>query len=264
MASVIEGIEGLAEAIVEGKCVDGFVTESESAEETDEEIVVADEETMTIINTVTGEVMGIMDTPPEDAPVIDVATWMGDRRDWHKGKLAGLMAEKQSRVDTLNRIYDPQIKRHQTTITFLEKQYSPMLLDLARRLIGAGKKRSTAVGLLLLKLRKTRAGLDIVDVDRAVSYFRVQIQKKEIEQTRLNDKMNAAYEEGETDTAEALKERLFEVTAEICQLHKCINVKESIYKSEISESMKKECTEDKLEETGMKFDEGGVEYLELG
>jgi hypothetical protein len=218
-----------------------------------EELIVVDEETMTLINTETGEVVGVKDTPPEDAADVDLATWLGERRDWHKGRLSGIKAELASRVETLNRIYGPQINRHEASMKFLDFRYGPVLFDLARRIIGDGKKRSTAVGLLLLKIRTTRASIDVVDNDKAVGYFKGLLDAWSSKLTRLS---------ADPDT-EGVRKSLLEADARIVQLRKCINVKESIYKSEIPEDLKKLFTDDNLEDTGIKANLGGDEYLEI-
>jgi hypothetical protein len=228
-----------------------------------EEIIVADEDTMTLIDMATGEVKGVMDTPPEDASAIDIATWVGDRRDWHRGKLAGLRAEKQSRIDAINNAYDSQMKRHEGTIKWLEYTYKPMLFDLARKLIGEAKKRSTVVGLLILKIKSTRASLDVVDNDAAVAYLRSLIEENKAKQATLIKKMNKAQEEDESDTFDVLEEKVGEITQQISVLESCINIKETVYKSQVPPDLKDELTEDKLVETGMQFNKGGEEYLEI-
>lgn len=135
------------------------------------EIVVVDEDTMTLINTETGEVVGYADLPPEDLGDVDLAKWIGEKRAWHKGKLEGFKAEKQTWIDIINKRYDTQIKRHESAIKWFDTTYYQFLFDLARKLIGAGKKRSVACGLLLLKLRKTSAKVEILDSDKAIKWL---------------------------------------------------------------------------------------------
>ena len=136
------------------------------------EIVVVDEDTMTLINTETGEVVGYADLPPEDLGDVDLAKWIGEKRAWHKGKAEGLKAEKQVWLDTINKRYDTQIKRHDSALKWFETTYYQFLFELAKRMIGAGKKRSVAVGLLLLKLRKTSAKTEVLDSEKAIAWLK--------------------------------------------------------------------------------------------
>jgi hypothetical protein len=225
-----------------------------------EELIVVDEETMTLINTETGEVVGVKDTPPEDAADVDLATWLGERRDWHKGKLSGLKAELASRMETLTRIYGPQINRHEASMKFLDFRYGPMLFDLAKRIIGDGKKRSTVIGLLLLKIRTTRASIDVVDNDKAVGYFKGLLDVWEAKLLKIADKISATAPD---EDIQALLEKENEAKIQVAKLRAVINVKESIYKSEIPEDLKREFTDENLEDTGIKANLGGDEYLEI-
>lgn len=225
------------------------------------EIVVVDEETMTLINTETGEVVGVKDTPPEDAPAVETATWIGERRDWHKGRLAGLQAEKQSRIDTINRIFDTQINRHTNAMKYLEYKYGSMLFDLAKKLIGESKKRSTAVGLLLLKLRKTKPSVDIVDNDKAVQYMKGLVAAWTEKKDRVALKLDKL--EPDSDESVALQLRLGDIEKQIAQFEDCINTKESIYKSKIPENLKVEFTEENVNDTGIKFEPGGEDRLDI-
>jgi hypothetical protein len=141
-------------------------------EEAPEEIVVVDEESLALINTVTGEITGYKEIPPEDLEDLELAKWIGERRAYHKGRVEGLKAEKQVWIDTINKRFDTRIRNHEGAIKWFEATYHDLLFALAKKLIGDGKKRSAAIGLLLLKLTKTRAKTEILDNERAVAWLK--------------------------------------------------------------------------------------------
>lgn len=147
-------------------------SEEASVEESPEEMIYIDEESMALINVTTGEVVGYQEIAPEDVGDIDLAKWVGDRRTYHKAKLEGIKAEKQLWIDTINSRYDARIKRHEGAIKWLETTYEDFLFQLAKRLIGTGKKRSVAVGMLLLKLRKTSAKTEVLDEEKALAWLK--------------------------------------------------------------------------------------------
>lgn len=227
------------------------------------EIIALDEETMTLINTETGEVVGVADTPPETTGVVEIATWMGERRDWHKGKKAGLEAERQVHLDKIAAIYDSQIKRHTNAITWFEYQYGPMLMGLAKKLIGDAKKRSIAVGLLILKLGKTRPSVDVQDNDKAVAYLQYLIveQDKKIFELELAGK--AARLDEDEDTYDATMSKIEAETLVLRALRDCLNNKVTVYKSALPENLKAKLTDKCLDATGMVFNPGGDDKLTI-
>lgn len=135
-----------------------------------QELIVVDEESMTLINTVTGEVVGYSETPPGEVDDIWLAEWIGEKVAGHNAAAAGLKAEKQVWIDTINARFDGRIKSHENAATFLRAHWHDRLLGLAKRLIGDGKKRSVACGLLLLRLKKSSAKMEIVDAEQAVTW----------------------------------------------------------------------------------------------
>jgi hypothetical protein len=196
-------------------------------EEDEAELVYADEDTRTLINRETGEVVGLMDTPPEEKDDIKFAEWIGERRAYHKAKVAGLLAERQVWLDQIERTYGKSIKRHEGAVKFLEEHNKPFLMMLAKRLIGDGKKRSAAVGLLLLKLIKTRAKTEILDKDKALAYLKKAV-------------------ESNPELAEAIK------------------TEESILTSKLPEDFKSLLVNPKNQEvTGIKFYAGGDDELKI-
>lgn len=143
------------------------------ADSVEEELVIVDEESMALVNIITGEIMGYQEIPPENLPDMDIARWIGERRSYHKGRAAALRAEKQVWQDVIDKRFDSRIKRHDSALTWFENTYHNMLLGLAKQLIGDGKKRSAAVGLLLLKFQKTRAKTEVLDEEKAIAYLKL-------------------------------------------------------------------------------------------
>ena len=231
-------------------------TEEQVADLEQTEIIALDEETMTLINTESGEVVGVADTPPETTGVVEIATWMGERRDWHKGKKAGLEAERQVHLDKIAAIYDAPIKRHTRAIAWFEEQYSPMLLELAKKLIGDAKKRSIAVGLLILKLGKTRPSVDVQDNDKAVAYLNWLIEEQDKKISDLQQKLVSTGDEnfeGQIEAEVAVRKTLLD----------CLNAKVTVYKSNLPENLKVKLTDKCLEATGMVFNPGGDDKLTI-
>lgn len=229
-------------------------------EEQAEEIVVLDEESMTIINTETGEVIGLKDTPPEDIPVVELAKWIGERRDWHKGRLAGLIAEKQHHLDKIAKVYDPQINNHTRALAWMGKQYYELLMGLALALIGENKKRSIAVGTLLLKLRKTRASVDVSDDKKATAYLDWLIQNQQDKIGSLKEKAERA---GDDDTGDYMLGEIDKENMLMENLIACLNVKRSVFKSSLPDGLKAKLTPEHAEATGMLYTPGGEEKLEI-
>lgn len=139
----------------------------------DDECIVLDEESMALVDMRTGEILGYRETPPESVDDVKLAEWVGERRTYHQGRVAALEAEKQVWIDKINARFDSSIKRHRGAITWFDKTYYGFLFELAKRMIGDGKKRSVSVGLLLLKLRKTSAKTEIVDEAKALAWLKI-------------------------------------------------------------------------------------------
>jgi hypothetical protein len=136
-----------------------------------EELIVIDEESMCLINTETGEVTGYAVTPPDEIDTVKLAEWIGEHVVKHTAAAQGLRAERQVWLDTIAGRYDARIKAHEGAAAFLRLHWYDKLYDLAKTLIGDGKKRSIAVGLLALKLRKSSAKMEVLDVDKAVEWL---------------------------------------------------------------------------------------------
>lgn len=135
-----------------------------------EELIVVDADSMCLIDTDTGEVVGYSITPPDEVDTIKLAEWIGEHVTQHAATAAGLRSEKQLWIDTINARFDSRIKAHEGAVVFLKEHWYDRLYELATTLIGDGKKRSVAVGLLSLKLRKSSEKMEIVDPEMALAY----------------------------------------------------------------------------------------------
>jgi hypothetical protein len=144
-----------------------------------EELVVKDEDSLVLYDVRTGEAVGYSELPPEDAEPFKIGEWISERRAYHIGRLAGLEAEMDAHLERIHKIYDPQIKRHRGAMAWFDTMYHSMLLELAKRLIGDGKKRHAVVGLMTLSLIKTRAHVDINDKDKALNWLELAAENQE-------------------------------------------------------------------------------------
>jgi hypothetical protein len=228
-----------------------------------ESIIFVDEDTMTLINTETNEIIGFADAPLEDAPAIEIATWVGERRDWHKGKKAGLEAERQVHLDKIAAIYDSQINRHTRAIAWIEESAHSVLFELAKRLIGDAKKRSIAVGLLILKLGKTRPSVDVQDNDKAVEYLNWLIAEQDKKILDLENELGHGTAKLVDAYGEALESKIAAETAVRAALIACLNNKVTVYKLALPENLKVKLTDKCRNSTGMVFNPGGDDKLTI-
>lgn len=195
------------------------------------------------IDSETGEVIGMADNPVPDLPDHDgamkeIAEWVGERRAYHLGKVEGLKAEKQVWLDKINARFDADIKRHEQSVEWIENQYRPSLLNYARRKLEGAKKRSFGVGLLILKLVKTRARTSVVDTDKAAQWAELNcIDALKCVVSAKGDK--------------ALVLRFNATNAQI-------GYKETVLVSEIPDELKAVLTPDN---SGIEYNPGGVDEL---
>lgn len=145
----------------------------------DEEYVTLDDGT--IVNTVTGEIIGIDNAPApidngltkeviENAALETLALWVGERRAYHQAKARGLQEEKQVWLDKIAASFDADIKRHTAAVDWIENQYHNPLYLYAQRMLEGAKKRSHSIGVMVLKLVKTRAKTEVLDSRLAVGW----------------------------------------------------------------------------------------------
>lgn len=136
------------------------------------ELVIIDEDSMTLINVETGEFLGCAEVPPEDVDTVKLAEWLGDRLQERGATLAGLEAEYQWQIDRINALYDSRIANQRNAIAWLKTKWETRLMELARSVISEGKRRSCVIGLLKLSLKKSRESTEVQDVARSVEWAR--------------------------------------------------------------------------------------------
>jgi hypothetical protein len=138
-----------------------------------------------------------------------------------------------------------------------------MLLELARKLIGDAKKRSIAVGLLILKLGKTRPSVDVQDNDKAVAYLNWLIVEQDKKIYELEQDHKAARLAEDEDSCDLIEIKIATETAVKKELVACLNAKITVYKSALPENLKVKLTELHAEATGMVFNPGGDDKLTI-
>ena len=254
--SIIEMLEGPAEEEIVPDL--GAAPTEEAIAEAD--LIVVDEDCMVLINTETGEVVGMSETPPEDLNEIELAKWIGERRAWHQAQSAGSKAQKQVYLDKLLH-FDVTARKHDNAVKWLETTYYKFLEDLAKKLIGDAKKRSMAVGLLMLKLTTTKPSVNVVDDTKAVAYVQEVIGRL---QQRI-EKLSARLEKTEDpDQREGIMEAISEASQGILALTESIKTAQSILKSKLPEGFKDTIKdEEALEKAGMQYYAGGEIKLKI-
>lgn len=195
------------------------------------------------IDSQTGEVIGLVDNPVPDLPdhngaMEEIAVWVGERRAYHLAKAKGLFEEKQVWLDKIHARFNADIRRHEQSAEWIENQYRPSLLNYARRKLEGAKKRSFGVGLLILKLVKTRARTTVVDTDKAAQWAELNcIDALKCEVSAKGDK--ALVLRNDASAAQ-------------------IGYKETVLVSEIPDELKAVLTPDN---SGIEYNPGGVDEL---
>lgn len=203
---------------------------TQSAEEVFAELIKEDEDTGMYVTT-DGEFLGYADLAKGD--VVDILTKLGERLAWQNARLAGLAAERQSYIDRIVAGYDARIARVQRSIVWSKEIYTP----LAKRHIetvnqGLDEKKqlkSLKLGLLTIKLVKTKDKVDIENEKEAVAELR-----------RLYlDPEGPFYEPETARKIQRHLERIDELLEEqAIPVEKWINKKETVFKSAIPSEMK--------------------------
>ena len=136
----------------------------------DEIAVMLDDFTLGIIDTDTGEIMGIQDAPDRDTDTLQLINWVGMRRTKANAKLQGLQAEKAEWIDRLGRQYDAQIRHLERFVQYLDTIYTPTLREYAKKALTGQKTKTLKIAFLELSFGTTRARVDVVDNDKAVTF----------------------------------------------------------------------------------------------
>lgn len=132
----------------------------------------------TIVDADTGEIVGIEAMPyalttPTTADntqrikfldqMDSTAEWFGDRQAYHLAKADGLRAEKAAYQKIIDDRFDAEIKRHDQAVDWLRIRYYDPLLAYARLKLEGTKSRTYGIGILMLRLTKTRPSTKVVD-----------------------------------------------------------------------------------------------------
>ena len=132
-------------------------------------VKMTDEDTLAIIDTETGEILGVEDAP-ETTTDLQFVEWFGNRRTRALAKKAGLEAEKAEWYSKIGRQYDGEIKCLDNFVEYLDKAYTPMLEYYAKVVLEGKKTKTLKLGFLELSFRTTRPRLDVVDNEKAVAF----------------------------------------------------------------------------------------------
>ena len=134
--------------------------------------IIYDEEIGAILDAKTGELLWV--APPD--PALDerqIAEWVGEHRARASAKLAGLEAEKAEWLRKIEAQFDTLIRRKETYIEHLDDSFRPLLTHLAHAELDGRKERTVRIGLLTLRLRKTRARIDVENDQVALEWARI-------------------------------------------------------------------------------------------
>jgi phage host-nuclease inhibitor protein Gam len=133
--------------------------------------IMQDDFTMALINTETGEILGVKDAPETDTDILGLIEWVGMRRMKTKAKLQGVQAEKAEWLARIEKQYDAELKHLDSFVKYLDYAYGGMLRDYARKaLAGQTKTKTLKVAFLELSFGTTRARVDVVDNDKALAF----------------------------------------------------------------------------------------------
>ena len=133
--------------------------------------IIYDEDAGAILDAETGELLWV--APPDPASSErEIAEWIGERRTRANARLAGLLAEKAEWLRKVEAQFDTLIGRQQKYIEHLDESFRPLLDRLAHDELDGRKERTVRIGLLTLRLRKTRARIDVENDSVALEWAR--------------------------------------------------------------------------------------------
>lgn len=192
----------------------------------------------------TGEQVGIIGAPEltdelNDGTKRDIATWVGERRDYHLSKIAGLTAEYEDRQKRLAEAYEPQIRRHENALTWVETRYKGLIFEIAVALSESIRRKTVQIGLCVVKLSKTRAKTTVIDELKAWDWcFKHKLFAP------MQVSLKAEGEEALNLITEA-EEKGYEITSKLLV-------------SKIPDELKPTLTP---EESGIEYDAGGIKEM---
>jgi len=134
--------------------------------------IIYDEENGAIVDADSGEILWVAEVPDPALNEWQVAEWVGERRARANAKLAGLLAEKEAWLTKVAAQFDSVIGRRQKYIEHLDESFRPILDRLAHQQLDGRKERTCRIGLLTLRLRRTRARIDVENDSLALEWAR--------------------------------------------------------------------------------------------
>lgn len=128
-----------------------------------------------LLDNETGEILEEIGAPnAEGATAEEIAAYVGDRRARSMARLSGLQARRQAHLDRIAAQFDAPIKREQDYIRYLETTYRESLLAVWDRYTNGGTiARSCKQFLMTLKMRRTRAKVEVTDKGTAVQFLKL-------------------------------------------------------------------------------------------
>lgn len=126
------------------------------------------------VDDTTGEVLYDRAAPNGSDDAKSIAEYVGNRLVYARGKLAGLVAERDVYLHTVSGRYDGPIKKAELLVTWLEggAGFFEFLRSYADNILASRKVRSMRVSLLKLAFRKRSPRVVIADEARALAFFR--------------------------------------------------------------------------------------------
>lgn len=135
-------------------------------------ILTTDGDTLAVVNEETGEVIGFADAPEASGDILNLITWVGDRRAAASARLTGIECEKAAYMDKISKQYDAKINRLRRIIAWMDKFYPSQFRQYASDALAGKKARSLKIGLLTLKFRTTKARVDVLDANKALGWLK--------------------------------------------------------------------------------------------
>ena len=156
-----------------------LIREPEPMRETELVAVAGDDGVFLVLDTETGEVIGVPDAPiTADGKAMSKADveWYADRRTRAQVRLAGLEAGKARELllwrENIDRMYAQRLKQEVSLLSWLDRQYLPGLEQYTARALVGAKTKSILIGAVKLFFKLTSPGVDVVDEPVALAWLK--------------------------------------------------------------------------------------------
>lgn len=128
-----------------------------------------------LLDNQTGEILGEVGAPnPSESSAEEIAAYVGDRRTRSLARLEGLQARRQAHLDRIAAQFDGAIKREEQYIRYLESAHRDALKAVWDRYTKGGTiSRQCKKFLMTLKMRKTRAKVEVTDKTTAIQFLKL-------------------------------------------------------------------------------------------